>query len=92
METAALQTAAAARALGIHPDTLRAMVRRGEVPAWRVRGQLRFDPADLAEYRYHHRVRPAVEAQKQQTALERVRAVLRDIALEHAAIVGENEE
>ncbi|HIJ74117.1 MAG TPA: helix-turn-helix domain-containing protein [Candidatus Hydrogenedentes bacterium] len=46
--------------MGVHPETLRYMVRKGEVQAFHIgKGKhLRFDPADLENF-MHNSYRPA---------------------------------
>ena len=42
-----LRTSEAARLAGVHEDTLRRGIARGELPAIRVRGRFRIAPDDL---------------------------------------------
>ncbi len=39
-----------ARILGLNPETVRRMVARGELPAMKVAGRLRFDPRLLSAW------------------------------------------
>lgn len=39
-----------ARILGLNPETVRRMVARGELPALKLAGRLRFDPRALSEW------------------------------------------
>jgi excisionase family DNA binding protein len=46
-----LQTSAATRALGVHPETVRRYVKEGKLPATKVRGRWRFIPQDVALFK-----------------------------------------
>lgn len=49
-EIVGLSLLEAARLLGIHPDTLRRAVRRGELQHTRVLGKIRIQPQDLEQF------------------------------------------
>lgn len=45
-----LTTAQAAAMLGIHPQTLRKLIRAGDIPAYRIHHHYRLHPTDLAAF------------------------------------------
>ena len=45
-----LTTTQAAACLGIHPQTLRQLIRAGKIPAYRIRRQFRLRSADLTAF------------------------------------------
>lgn len=45
-----LTTTSTAARLGVHPQTVRRLVKAGLLPAFRVGHNLRFDPADITRF------------------------------------------
>jgi excisionase family DNA binding protein len=55
-----LDIEAVAERLGISISTVRALVRKGELPAYKVGGQLRFEKDDIEAYLTARRVVPKI--------------------------------
>ena len=54
-ETAYLTVPQVAEILGLHPESVRKMIREGRLPAFKAGRSWRFDPADLEEWRRKQR-------------------------------------
>ena len=53
-----------AKRLGVSPGTVRTLVKEGELPAYRIRRQLRFMPSDVEAYFKAQRIKPKQQGQQ----------------------------